>query len=142
MTSFAAWGAEAEFVTEGQTYEWGQGESSPIARVYDLAGSVLLLGVGHDRDTSLHLAEYRVPETPLRTRLYPVPEHGRSVWREFDTIDHMSDEWLLELGEAFEAVSPVTVGQVGSAEARLFPQREAVDFAMGWLKQKHTMASS
>ncbi len=137
VTSFAAWGAQAEFVTKGQTYEWGQGENSPIARIYDLAGSVLLLGVGHDRNTSLHLAEFRISETPKRKRWYPVPDNGRSVWREFDTIDHMSDDWLLELGEAFEAAKPVTVGRVGSAEARFFPQREAVDFAKGWLKQKH-----
>lgn len=35
------------------------GEGSPLARVYDLDGQVLLLGVGHDNNTSLHLAEYR-----------------------------------------------------------------------------------
>ena len=32
------------------------GERSPLARVYDLDGRVLLLGVGHGNNTSLHIA--------------------------------------------------------------------------------------
>jgi ATP/maltotriose-dependent transcriptional regulator MalT len=38
---------------------YGAGERSPLARVYDLDGHVLLLGVDHANNTSLHLAEYR-----------------------------------------------------------------------------------
>ncbi len=34
-------------VTAGHTLEFGLGEGSPLARVYDLDGFVLLLGVGH-----------------------------------------------------------------------------------------------
>lgn len=30
---------------------------SPVGRVYELDGQVLLLGVGHEADTTLHLAE-------------------------------------------------------------------------------------
>ena len=135
--SFAAWGPDSEFVTEGHTYEEEAGDGSPLGRVYDLDGKVLLLGVGYDRNTSFHLAEYRVPGYPRRKRLLPTPERGRSVWREFDDTDEMSQEWLLELGGAFESARDVTVGTVGSAEARLFSQRHAVDFAIGWLKEKH-----
>ena len=47
---------------------------SPIGRVHDLDGQVLLLGVGHDANTTLHLAEvianvpYRIPRTCMCTR--------------------------------------------------------------------------
>lgn len=37
----------------------GFGERSPLGRLYDLDASVLLLGVGHANNTSLHLADYR-----------------------------------------------------------------------------------
>ena len=57
--SFAAWGADAEAVVADHPYEDGLGEASPLGAVYDRDGSVLLLGVGHAVDTSLHLAEYR-----------------------------------------------------------------------------------
>jgi aminoglycoside 3-N-acetyltransferase len=35
------------------------GESSPLGQLYALDGDVLLLGVDHTSNTSLHLAEYR-----------------------------------------------------------------------------------
>ena len=44
---------------------------------------VLLLGVGYDRNTSFHLAEYRAPGTPERTDASPLLEEGRRVWREY-----------------------------------------------------------
>ena len=140
VTSFAAWGRHAELVTANHPYERRQGDGSPLARLYDLDGMVLLLGVGYDRNSSFHLADYRVPETPRTRGLVPVPENGRSVWREIDGVQEMSEEWLLELGEAFEATGGVTVGKVGSAETRLFSQSAAVDFAVGWLKKKHSQA--
>ena len=137
VCSFAAWGQDAEYVTADHTYEYAQGDGSPLARVYDLDGMVLLLGVGYDRNTSFHLADYRALESPKRKERFAVPEDGRSVWREFDSVEEMNGDWLRELGEAFEATGSVTVGKVGSAETRLFSQRAAVDFALGWLKNKH-----
>nr|MDQ2830940.1 AAC(3) family N-acetyltransferase [Chloroflexota bacterium] len=51
QVSFAARGRHAAFVTEGHALDDSLGEGSPLARVYDLDGHVLLLGVGHDSDT-------------------------------------------------------------------------------------------
>ena len=137
MCSFAAWGKNAEYVTANHSYEYGQGDRSPLARVYDLHGMILLLGVGYDRNTSFHLADYRTPETPKQKDLLAVPENGRSVWREYHGVDEMDGDWLRELGDAFQATGSVTVGKVGSADTRLFSQRAAVDFAVSWLKNKY-----
>ena len=49
------------------------GERSPLARLYDLDGHILLLGVGHANNTSLHLAEYRAD--------YPGKSGSRRVLR-------------------------------------------------------------
>src|SRR5690349_7103098 len=61
IVSFAAWGRHALPITANHALDYGLGEHSPLARLYDLDGSVLLLGVGYERRTSLHLAEYRAP---------------------------------------------------------------------------------
>ena len=50
--SFAALGPSAEQVVDDHQFNDGLGDGSPLARVYDLEGSILLLGVGHDRNTS------------------------------------------------------------------------------------------
>ncbi len=59
--SFAAWGRSAQDLTKDHPLEYGLGERSPLARLYDLDGWVLMLGTGYGTTTSFHLAEYRAP---------------------------------------------------------------------------------
>ena len=65
--SFAAVGPHADEITSGHELERGFGAGSPLARVEELDGDVLLLGVDHGRNSSLHVAETRVP-IPARER--------------------------------------------------------------------------
>lgn len=131
--SFAALGPQAEFITANHSLDNSLGEGSPLARIYELDGWVLLLGVGHGNNTSLHLAEYRQPKPPKRIEnSSAILEHGQRVWRTYSDLD-LNDDPFPELGAEFDQSGQVRVGQVGSAEARLFRQRPAVDFAVGWL---------
>jgi aminoglycoside 3-N-acetyltransferase len=132
QVSFAAWGKTAAFVTEGHRLRNGMGEASPLARVYDLDGEVLLMGVGYGNNTSFHLAEYRVPDPPLMTNAAPVLENGQRVWKSFSDVA-TNDEPFRAIGAAFEQLHSVAVGLVGLATCRLFSQRTAVDFAVKWL---------
>ncbi len=59
VSSFAAWGKYAKQVTKDHDLLVDLGENSPLARIYDLDGKILLIGVSHSNNTSLHLAEYR-----------------------------------------------------------------------------------
>lgn len=131
QASFAAWGRHARHVTAGHALDYGLGERSPLARIYELDGQVLLLGVGFGRNTSFHLAQYRVPTRQV-TSAAPVMEGGVRVWRTFQDVDLDMDDFEA-LGAAFEAEGGVTVGKVGSAMARLFAQRAAVDYAQRWM---------
>jgi len=134
--SFAAWGHHAEFVTSGHALDYSLGEQSPLARVYDLDGWVLLLGVGYDRNTSFHLAEYRAPGSPEIEEGAAVLEEGRSVWKRYRDVD-LDASPFADLGADFEQQSgAVRRGHVGSALARLFRQRPAVDFAVRWLSER------
>ncbi len=132
--SFAALGPAAKSIVSGHRLEDALGDSSPLGRVYDLDGDVLLLGVGHGSNTSLHLAEYRV-SSPARTR------HGAAVldgldgrgrrWTTWEDVD--VDEGDFDaLGADLDETGVVAIGQVGSAECRLMRQRAAVDFAVDW----------
>lgn len=66
--AFAAAGPEAAAITSDPLPLPPHIPESPVGRVHDLDGQVLLLGVGHDADTTLHLAEllagvpHRVPK--------------------------------------------------------------------------------
>ncbi len=132
--SFAAWGQKAAFVTENHTLDFSLGENSPLARVYDLDGSVLLIGVDYDRNTSFHLAEYRVPNPPLMRAGAPLQKGGRKLWEEYDDVE-FDDDPFPGIGQAFEQTSAVTIGRIGAAQCRLFSQPAAVDFAQHWLTE-------
>lgn len=132
--SFAAWGQHAKFVTAHHSLENGMGESSPLARVYDLDGFVLFLGTGYDTNTSFHLAEYRANARPPAIFGAPLPGEAGPVWTTFADID-FDDEMFPTIGAEFEATGAVRVGKVGSATCRLFGVRTAVDFAQIWLEK-------
>ena len=134
--SFAAWGRHAAQVVAGHALPNGLGETSPLARIYDLNGWVLLLGVGHGNNTSIHLAEYRadfagkLPET----RHAPVLIGGQRVWAAYDDIVIDSDDFVA-MGECFaEDTGLVRAGIVGAADALLMPQRDLVDYAAEWFE--------
>jgi aminoglycoside 3-N-acetyltransferase len=131
-SSFAAWGRHAETITAGHQLDYSLGEGSPLARLYELDGRVLLLGTGYNTNTSFHLAEYRVPSAKEILAGAPIAGDGRRVWRSYHDIETDSDLFP-EIGRAFEQAGHVQIGAVGAAEARFFSQRAAVDFAQAWL---------
>ena len=134
--SFAARGPLAEAITRGHALDYLFGETSPLARVYERAGFVLLLGVGHGNNTSLHLAEYRAQWPGKRevTQGAPVLRDGQRAWAWFKDIN-ITDEDFPAIGAAFERETGLArVGRVGAAEARLMPQRALVDFAVAWME--------
>lgn len=134
--SFGAWGNEAEFVTADHAEDYSLGESSPLARVYDLDGTVLFLGTTHATNTSFHLAEYRASLDLARsTHASAVLVDGEREWIEWEDLE-IDDGDFSECGEAFEKRHPdfVETGRVGVGEAKLFSQRSLVDFAVDWFE--------
>jgi aminoglycoside 3-N-acetyltransferase len=130
--SFCAWGRHADEITRGHQLDDSLGEGSPLARLYDLNGYVLLLGVGYDSNTSFHLAEYRIPKRQELSMGAPILQGGQRRWVTYRDIQLNSDLFP-QLGEAFESKGNISTGKVGSAACRLFPQRSAVDYAVEWL---------
>lgn len=142
--SFAAWGLEAFTVVEGHALDYGLGESSPLARVYDLGGWVLLLGVGHESNTSLHLAEYRA-SYPGRREVRnggPAVVDGVREWVTMRDIDLDTSDFQ-EIGEGFGiAGGPVRAGKVAQAGALLMHQPALVDYAVWWMEKNRTAQAS
>ena len=127
--AFAALGPSAGRVTGDPLPLPPHAPASPVGRVHELDGRVLLLGVGHDADTTLHLAEL-LGGAPYRTRKHCTVrgEDGRPVRVEYGENDHccerfaLADEWLRARGLQRE-------GRVGNATARLVRARDVVDVA-------------
>ena len=136
--AFAASGPRAAAITAPHPWDFPHAPDSPVGRVHDLDGQVLLLGAGHDADTTVHLAEalagvrYRQPKTLVLLR------DGHPVRVAYDEIDHCCanfsrvDGWL-------EAAGLQRRGRVGHAEARLARSRDIVRVACERLRADETV---
>ncbi len=112
------------------------GEGSPLAKLYDLDGSILLLGVGHDKNTSLHLAESRAAFVGKKTTVEhsAVMKDGAREWLAYETLA-VDDSDFIPLGSVWEAAIGFKAQCLGKGEARLIKMRPFVDWAVGWMEK-------
>jgi aminoglycoside N3'-acetyltransferase len=102
--------------------------ASPVGRVHELDGRILLLGVDHEVDTTVHLAEllagvpYRVPNR------ITVLENGSPRTIEYGENDHCTRRFSL-MGGWLEGRGLQATGQVGRATALLARSRDVVAVA-------------
>lgn len=132
--SFAAAGPKAKFVLQDPLPLPPHIPASPVGRVHDLDGQVLLLGVNHVADTTVHLAE-TMAGVP-----YGIPKHGtvrqngRIERVEFRENDHccrrfeLVDVWLRTEGLQRE-------GRVGRGTARLVRARDVTSVVLRELRR-------
>jgi aminoglycoside 3-N-acetyltransferase len=132
--SFAARGPQTDRIVADHTLEHPLGDGSPLARLYDLDGHILLLGVGHKNNTSLHLAEYRAdyPGKEWTTQGSPVKINGERQWITFEDLEG-DDVDFEDIGSAFAASGDQRTGRVGNGEALLMAMRDLVDFGAAWM---------
>lgn len=134
--SFAAVGPRARRLTEGHDLSNIFGDGSPLDKLYQSDGYVLLIGVGHDKNTSLHLAENRAGYPSKRTvqESSAMLVDGVRRWVTYSTLE-VDDHDFVDLGKDYEQESGLPVYQVGGAEVRFFKQRPFVDWAAAWMEQ-------
>lgn len=132
--SFCALGRYARAITMDHRLENGMGENSPLARVYDVGGHVLLLGVGHDSNSSLHLSEHRAdwPRKRVIEQGAAIMVGDQRMWVRFKDVLLESEDFP-RLGADFDATGATVTGKVGSAQCRLFSQPALVDFGVEWI---------
>ncbi|MGF1619927.1 MAG: AAC(3) family N-acetyltransferase [Rhodomicrobiaceae bacterium] len=127
--AFAAKGPQAGAIVGGDLVLPPHCHASPIGRVLDLDGQILLLGVGHDANTMLHLAEL-LAGVPYRTPKHiTVLKDGKPHRLDYEENDHccerfaLADDWLREAGAQSE-------GPVGHGLAKLFRARDLIRVAV------------
>ncbi len=134
--SFAALGPNAAQLTETHPLEEEFGDASPLGTLYELDGHILLLGVGHRNNTSLHLAEYRAdfPGKTYAEEGAAMIKEGERRWVTFQSLDWEPDDFGT-LGDAYEEAQGIKRHAVGRAEARFMKQRPLVDWAVRWMQE-------
>lgn len=109
LFSFHATGTHARRLIEAQRLDWPLG---PIEALAELGGHVLLLGVGHTSNTTIHLAEQHLG----RSRFYRYAKAGPGAWMELANVSGESHH--------FDEIDPhltpfTTETRIGNCQARL-----------------------
>lgn len=136
--AFAAQGPAAAAILAPQPVEIPHGLESPVGRVRELDGRILLLGVGHDGNTTVHLAESLAGVRYRRPKHVTVRHNGESVRVEYGEIDHCCQRFAL-VDEWLDAARLQRRGTVGHAAARLVRSRPLVEVVRHQLRANETV---
>lgn len=134
--SVAALGKYADYLTKDHDLSNIFGDGSPIGKLYELDGYVLLIGVGYDKNTSIHLADARAeyPGKHNCTEHSAITENGERVWKAYDTL-FVDGEDFNQIGEAFEKEYIVHKATLGNGILTFMRQRDIVDYAVSWIEK-------
>lgn len=140
LSSFAAVGKHAAYITADHSLKEPEGWSSPVGKLYELDGWVLLMGVDNRRNTSLHLAEvaadvdYIKPHPKKPKERIKVKTDSRT---RFITLERSSQcsEGFIQAEPYLRNAGLIRYGMVGDANCQLMKQREAVDLITQVLKK-------
>lgn len=134
--SFGAWGRKAEYVVESHPVDDVFGDRSPLGKLYELNAKILLVGIGLEANTSLHLAEFKanLPDMPKESKGAAVLENGKRVWKTWETLEY-NDEDFHKIAADYEKEAGLTPVFIGQAESHIFSMKSLIDFGMEWLRK-------
>lgn len=135
QASVAAIGRHAGKVIADQPLAYALGKDSPFNRMYSLEAYILLLGVGHNRNSFLHYAESLVPQHRRKLRRFPLTIRDERLWVEAPDVGDDNSTYFPQLGAEAEAAGLIRTRTIGAAACRLMEAVPFVDAATLRLKQ-------
>ncbi len=139
----AALGSKASWFTANHPLNYGYGPGSPLAKLYESKGKLLLLGSDLDQVTILHYAEHLAPIQEKRIVRFKVPllDDEQRVWcdvEEYDTgtgIRQWPMRFFATIVEKYLNEHQIQSGKVGYADSYLIDVKPLVDFAIAQFAQ-------
>ncbi|HWA17399.1 MAG TPA: aminoglycoside 3-N-acetyltransferase [Devosia sp.] len=146
--SMAAIGGRAAWFVADHALDYGYGTQSPLGKLVEAHGKVLMLGAPLDTMTLLHHAEH-LADIPHRIKRYesPLLIDGRTVWRTFEEYDTshapegFAEDYFATMVEDFLATGNGRRGSIGAAPSVLVDAAAIVPFAVDWMERRARSAS-
>ena len=141
--SYVAVGQNADWITRNEPWQYRNGPGSPLAKLCEVDGTVLLLGAALSNVTLLHHAEHLadVPNKKVDHYRMPVLVDGQSVWMDFEEYDttlgivDWPDDYFATIATEYLATGHGHTGKVGSADAYLFEAAPLSTFGARWMEE-------
>ncbi len=141
--SVAAVGKLADWITADHRLDYGFGENTPLSKLVEVGGSVLMVGAPWDTMTLVHHADHLAAIPDKQTIRIEVPFAGvnGTEWRfmeEFETGDpiheDLSENYIEQIVTAYVESGGGSQGMIGFAPSLLVEARPMLAFAIRWLE--------
>ncbi|MEM6891082.1 MAG: AAC(3) family N-acetyltransferase [Pseudomonadota bacterium] len=132
LQSVCANGRKAREIVSEHSRVFCEGYGTPYEKLYTLDAHTLLLGVGFNRCTSLHFAEFLSARRRVGTSYLPILQNGQPKWLEVQDMDADNSTHFPTVGDRFASTGAVQTGKVGQANSLLFSTRALVEFATAY----------
>jgi aminoglycoside 3-N-acetyltransferase len=143
--SMVAIGGRSNWFCKDHPMNYGYGPGTPLSRLVDVGGKILLLGSDFNHVTILHFAEHcaKLPNKRVIKRLDKALSEGAIIdieIEEFDTsnpvVSSMPDDYFARITRQFVDAGYAQTGRVGLAPSVLLPAREFVSYAINMMERE------
>jgi aminoglycoside 3-N-acetyltransferase len=136
ISSVCARGKLAAVIIQKHNLEISEGKDTPYEKVYEIDFNILLLGVGFNRCTMLHFAEFKSKNRRLTVSNYPILIENKRVWIEVQDMGNDNSTHFPKIGELFLNEKRIKKQKIGEADSFLFPAKAIVDFGVNYFDNK------
>lgn len=128
-SSICIYGPDANEFIAPHPHEWGTGINSPMGRLSARKDmKILLIGVGWNRCTALHVAETLAENKRIKTRRFKSGE-GSSNWLETPDVADDMGRLFPAVGAQFEDTGRLNRTTIGNGAAKLCGYADLITFA-------------
>lgn len=128
--SFAAWGKYARIFCDKHPLHFGLNQDSPLGKMVDFNGFVVLLGTSYEKSVMFQLAKYKGDQFPVRIISAPIRSGNKKEWKDLLDISYDSKKGIKEAMEYMEEKKVVRTTFLGKGCCRFFSCREALQAAV------------
>ncbi len=148
--SVCAVGARAQWLCKDHPLQYGYGPGSPLAKLVEASGKVLLIGSPLDAVTLLHYSEHmaQVPGKRIIRYREPILFADRKQWveiEEFDTGDPVisaaPEDYFEDIVRGYLSLDGSDTGPIGNAKSYLLDASRLHTFAVEWMEKEYGVKS-
>ena len=140
---YTAVGKLAQHVLKDQQWQYREGPGSPLEKLCDVGGKVLLLGAPTETVTLIHFAEYIADIPNKKTVRYKMPiiQNGERVWKDFEEYDFINgivpwpEDYFKSIVDEYIEKGNGVQGSVGMAKCHLFEAKDLINFGVNWMER-------
>ncbi|WP_257667047.1 AAC(3) family N-acetyltransferase [Parapedobacter tibetensis] len=137
--SFSAIGQLTDKILSNHSLEDPLGETSPLGELYKENAQVLLLGVGFDVCTMLHLAEQLAwPNRLKRKQASPIIEADERKWKVYEEFPLIDSRHFLTIGKHMKKEKLMGEFPIGIGVGKIISAKKLVDYAKTFWESNET----